>query len=97
MFGINLGIILLLIMVVMGAGWAELTENSDHDWTITSTEAANLVDSIELSEGAKSFVEEASSGRSERIAQLRAAVEDGTLFDRDRLARAAERLLSDSV
>jgi hypothetical protein len=50
MFGINLGIILLLIMVVMGAGWAELTENSDHDWTITSTEAANLVDSIELSE-----------------------------------------------
>jgi anti-sigma28 factor (negative regulator of flagellin synthesis) len=55
------------------------------------------LDSIELSEGAKNFVEEASSGRSERIAQLRAAAEDGTLFDRDRLARAAERLLSDSV
>lgn len=32
--------------------------------------------------------------RSERIAELRASVEDGSLFDRDRLARAAEKLLS---
>ncbi|MGD2016705.1 MAG: flagellar biosynthesis anti-sigma factor FlgM [Planctomycetota bacterium] len=55
------------------------------------------LDSIELSESARSFVEEASSGRSERLAELRAAVEDGSLFDHDRLARAAERLLSDSV
>lgn len=55
------------------------------------------LDSIELSDGARNFVEDARSGRSERIAELRAAVEDGSLFDRDRLARAAERLLSDSV
>lgn len=31
--------------------------------------------------------------RSARIEELRSAVEDGSLFDRDRLARAAERLL----
>lgn len=55
-------------------------------------------DSIELSAGAASL-EEASEApeqadHSERIAELRASVEDGSLFDRGRLERAAERLLS---
>ncbi|MFT5733824.1 MAG: hypothetical protein ACJAZN_002377 [Planctomycetota bacterium] len=47
-------------------------------------------DTIELSTGATVF----EADRSERIAELRASVEDGSLFDRERLERAAERLLS---
>ncbi|MDG1049204.1 MAG: flagellar biosynthesis anti-sigma factor FlgM [Planctomycetota bacterium] len=82
---------------------AELQETVDRvkrgvrEQTAQADQLGKSLDSIELSAGAKSFVEEASSGRSERIAQLRSAVEDGSLFDRGRLARAAERLLSDSV
>ena len=53
------------------------------------------VDSIELSEAAKNVVEDATADRKERIEELRAAAQDGSLFDRDRLARAAERLLTD--
>ncbi len=51
-------------------------------------------DTIELSAGATRAEEASESDRSERIAELRAAVDDGSRFDRDRLARAAERLLS---
>ena len=55
-------------------------------------------DSIELSAGAASLEEDnmasETSDHSERIAELRASVEDGSLFDRGRLVRAAERLLS---
>ena len=53
------------------------------------------VDSIELSDGAREVVEEASVDRKERLRALRAAAQDGSLFDHDRLARAAERLLSE--
>ena len=53
------------------------------------------VDSIELSEGAREVVEEASVNRKERLRELRAAAQVGTLFDHHRLARAAERLLSE--
>ena len=52
-------------------------------------------DSIELSDAARNVVDEAASNHSERLEKLRAAAQDGSLFDRDRLARAAERLLSE--
>ncbi|MEM6675211.1 MAG: hypothetical protein AAF726_20350 [Planctomycetota bacterium] len=52
------------------------------------------IDSIELSDAASSATEAAALDREERVEQLRAASQDGSLFDRDRLARAAERLLS---
>lgn len=50
-------------------------------------------DSIEIGAGAADATDRTPE-TSERIAELRAAVEDGSLFDRDRLARAAEKLLS---
>ena len=53
------------------------------------------IDSIELSDAARSVVDDASAQREERIEELRAAANDGSLFDRDRLARAAERLLAE--
>ena len=49
-------------------------------------------DSIELSSGLSPTGE---TDRSARIAELRSAVEDGSLFDNERLERAATRLLSD--
>lgn len=55
------------------------------------------VDSIELSDAAKNVVEEATERRNERLEELRAAAQDGSLFDRDRLARAAENLLGDDA
>ncbi|QDV05045.1 hypothetical protein Poly30_05400 [Planctomycetes bacterium Poly30] len=55
-------------------------------------------DSIELSAGAASLDEPQEApqaeDRSGRIAELKAAVEDGSLFDQARLERAAERLLT---
>ncbi len=51
-------------------------------------------DSIEISAG---LGEAGDAGRSERIAELRSAVEDGSLFNQDRLERAASRLLSDRL
>ena len=53
------------------------------------------IDSIELSDAARSVVDDASAQREERSEELRAAANDGALFDRDRLARAAERLLAE--
>ena len=49
-------------------------------------------DSIEISSSLAGADE---TDRSGRIAELRAAVEDGSLFDHERLERAATRLLSD--
>lgn len=49
-------------------------------------------DSIELS-STVSASESNAADRSERIAELRSAVEDGSLFNAERLGRAAERLL----
>lgn len=51
-------------------------------------------DSIELSDAAESAASEDLGLSADRIKELRAAVEDGSLFDRDRIARAAENLLS---
>lgn len=50
-------------------------------------------DSIELSEAARDLIKENDGARQERIEELRKAAGDGTLFNRDRLAKAAERLL----
>jgi len=52
-------------------------------------------DRIDLSEAARALSQPAAedSSRQSRVDELRAAAEDGSLFDRDRLARAAERLL----
>lgn len=52
-------------------------------------------DRIDLSEAARAFSQPVAedSARQSRIDELRAAAEDGSLFDSDRLARAAERLL----
>ena len=42
-------VIFVLVLIVMVAGWAGLTEPSDYDFTITSTDASNMVDAIDLS------------------------------------------------
>ena len=52
------------------------------------------IDSIELSGAALGETSAADSAREARLAELKEAVADGSLFDRDRLAKAAERLLS---
>ena len=51
-------------------------------------------DSIELSSTGRGIADSGEIAREARVAELRAAAEDGSLFNRDRLARAAERLLS---
>lgn len=53
------------------------------------------IDEIVLSDAAKNVVDEASEQRQERIEELRSAATDGSLFDHDRLARAATRLLAE--
>lgn len=54
---------------------------------------AESTDSIELSRAAREATGGDATLREERVEKLRTAAEDGSLFDRDRLARAAERLL----
>lgn len=51
-------------------------------------------DTIELSDAARKGVEAGDKARKEHIDGLRAAAADGSLFNHDRLARAAERLLT---
>lgn len=51
-------------------------------------------DSIELSGAALGEQRAADQAREARLEQLKGAVADGSLFDRDRLAKAAERLLA---
>lgn len=51
-------------------------------------------DSIELSGAALGELSEADRAREARLEELKQAVADGSLFDRDRLAKAAERLLA---
>lgn len=54
-------------------------------------------DRIDLSGAARAFTRDVEDGaeRAERLEELKAAAKDGSLFDRDRLARAAERLLAE--
>lgn len=54
---------------------------------------AKQSDSIDLSDAARELIQENDFDRQERLEELRKAVGDGTLFNRDRLAKAAERLL----
>lgn len=52
-------------------------------------------DSIELSAGAsRGIATESDAAREVRLQELKEAAADGSLFNRDRLARAAERLLA---
>ena len=51
-------------------------------------------DSIELSDAARLTVEAGDAAREARLEELRAATADGSLFNQDRLARAASRLLA---
>lgn len=48
MFAINMFVIMVLVMIA--GQWAELTPNSDYDFTISSTQASNMVDAITTSE-----------------------------------------------
>lgn len=50
MFWANMFCVVVLIMFVGIFEWAELTENSDFDWTIADEKASEMVDAIELAE-----------------------------------------------
>ena len=50
MFLVNMLVIILLVMIAGASEWFELTENSDYDFTISSTQASNMVDAITLAE-----------------------------------------------
>lgn len=79
---------------------AEIQETVDNVTRTVETQRENASrisrknDSIELSSGARQSTNVEETAREARVAELRAAREDGSLFDRDRLARAAERLLA---
>jgi anti-sigma28 factor (negative regulator of flagellin synthesis) len=79
---------------------AELEETIERVKSRSAADAEALArmqaptDSIEISVG---HGEADEAGRSERISELRAAVEDGSLFNQERLERAATRLLSDRL
>jgi len=67
------------------------TEQREHAEAISKRS-----DSIDLSVAARELIKENGASREERLDELRKAVNDGTLFDRDRLEKAAERLLGQS-
>ena len=67
------------------------TEQREHAEAI-----AKRSDSIDLSDAARELIKEGDDARESRIDDLRKAANDGTLFDRDRLERAATRLLGES-
>ena len=48
MFAINMFVIMVLVLIA--GQWAELTPNSDYDFTISSTQASNMVDAITSAE-----------------------------------------------
>ncbi len=81
---------------------AEIRETVDRVQTTSSEqrerteEISKRSDSIDLSDAARELIKENDTAREERIEELRKAVGDGTLFNRDRLEKAAERLLSHS-
>lgn len=70
----------------------ERVKNQSEDTSEAIARFQPSADSIEISSSLAGADE---ADRTGRIAELRAAVEDGTLFDRERLERAATRLLSD--
>ncbi len=79
---------------------AEIRETVDRvqrsvsEQTEQASRLTDSSDSIELSIAARGFNGEDGAVRQERIDELRAAAADGSLFNHDRLARAAERLLT---
>ena len=73
----------------------ELVHKTVEDRREQAEKIGKKADSIELSDAAKDVVDDTTADREERIEELRDAARDGSLFDRDRLARAAERLLGE--
>ena len=72
----------------------ERVKNHSEETAEVHSQIQTPTDSIEISSG---LSEAREASQSERIAELRAAVEDGSLFDQERLERAATQLLSDRV
>ncbi len=72
----------------------ERVKNRSEETSEALSQIQSTTDSIEIS---ASLSEAGEIDRSGRIAELRAAVEDGSLFDQERLERAATQLLSDRV
>ena len=71
----------------------ERVQNTSTEQRRQAEEISRRSDSIDLSDAARELIKENDSAREERIEELRKAANDGSLFDRDRLEKAAERLL----
>lgn len=89
MFGINMFVIFVLVGIVMAAEWATLTEPSDYDFTITSTEASNMVDAIDLGQkeidsaggaAVASMPERSNLGERNKLFQVFTAQTGGNIF-----------------
>lgn len=59
-----------------------------------SEDLGRKIDSIDLSGAARGVVNETDEAHAARLERLKEAAADGSLFNRDRLAKAAERLLA---